>query len=164
MKDRKLSSARVANDSSKIDPKAAYEEHCLQELRLAGYRITMPRIQVIRALADATTALSAYAIHERIVESGGRIDVVSVYRILATLQQVGLIHHVGLVDGYFPCRIGDCPNNRSLVLVADDTNFVYELPLSQTAVVEIETAARHAGFVAETIRIELKGMKSGSRK
>ncbi|MHB8635726.1 MAG: transcriptional repressor, partial [Fimbriimonadaceae bacterium] len=88
MKDRNLTSARTANDPSKLDPKKAYEEHCLQELRLAGYRITMPRIQVIRALADTSVALSAYAIHERIMESGGRIDVVSVYRILATLQQV----------------------------------------------------------------------------
>src|SRR5579863_3477841 len=95
MKDRKLSSARAETDPTKIDPKKAYEEHCLQELRLAGFRITMPRIQVIRALADATTALSAYAIHERIMESGGRIDVVSVYRILATLHKVGLIHHIG---------------------------------------------------------------------
>src|SRR5579872_7492363 len=107
MKDRKLTSARGGIDPAKLDPKQAYEEHCLQELRLAGYRITMPRIQVIRALADTKIALSAYAIHERIMDSGGRIDVVSVYRILATLQQVGLIHHVGLVDGYFPCRIGD---------------------------------------------------------
>ena len=143
-----------------MDPKQAYEEHCLQELRVAGYRITMPRIQVIRALADTSTALSAYAIHERIMESGGRIDVVSVYRILATLQQVGLIHHIGVVDGYFPCRIGDCPNKRTLVLVADETNFVYELPLSQTALAEIEDAAHNAGYVAETIKIELKGVKA----
>lgn len=164
MKDRKLSSARAANDPSKLDPKHAYEEHCLQELRIAGFRITMPRIQVIRALADATVALSAYAIHERIIESGGRIDVVSVYRILATLQQVGLIHHIGIVDGYFPCRIGDCPNKRTLVLVAEETNFVYELPISQTAISEIETAASNAGFVAETIKIELKGVKAHNRK
>src|SRR5208283_2418532 len=109
---------RTANGPTKVDPRKAYEEHCLQELRASGFRITMPRIQVIRALADATTAMSAYAIHERIIETGGRIDVVSVYRILATLQQVGLIHHIGIVDGYFPCRIGDCPNKRTLVLVA----------------------------------------------
>jgi|SRR5579862_2141284 len=160
MKDRKLSSAQTASDLSKLDPKKAYEEHCLQELRLSGYRITMPRIQVIRALSDTTVALSAYAIHERIMDSGGRIDVVSVYRILATLQTVGVIHHIGLVDGYFPCRIGDCPNKRTLVLVADDTNFVYELSLSQTAISEIEAAARNAGYDAETIKIELRGVKS----
>lgn len=163
MKDRKLSGARTASDLSKLDPKQAYEEHCLQELRIAGYRITMPRIQVIRALADATVALSAYAIHEKITESGGRIDVVSVYRILATLQQVGLIHHIGLVDGYFPCRIGDCPNKRTLVLIAEGSNFVYELPMSQSVISEIEAAATSAGYVAETIKIEVKGQKVGRK-
>jgi Fe2+ or Zn2+ uptake regulation protein len=163
MKDRKLSSARTANDPSKLDPKKAYEEHCLQELRLSGYRITMPRIQVIRALADTSVALSAYAIHERIMESGGRIDVVSVYRILATLQTVGVIHHIGIVDGYFPCRITDCPNKRTLVLVAEDTNFVYELPLGQAAMTEIEDAARSAGYVADTIKIEVRGVKAGRK-
>jgi Fe2+ or Zn2+ uptake regulation protein len=163
MKDRKLSSNKAVVDSAKIDPKKAYEEHCLQELRAAGYRITMPRIQVIRALADATSALSAYAIHERIMSTGGRIDVVSVYRILATLQQVGLIHHIGIVDGYFPCRIGDCPNKRTLVLVADDTKSVYELPLTQSAVAEIEEAAASAGYRADTIKIEINGIKVGRK-
>ncbi|MHB8635727.1 MAG: hypothetical protein ACYC96_04565, partial [Fimbriimonadaceae bacterium] len=73
------------------------------------------------------------------------------------------IHHIGIVDGYFPCRIVDCPNKRTLVLVADATNFVYELPLSQTAITEIEDAARRAGYVAETIKIELKGVKVGRK-
>ena len=163
MKDRKLSSNKSAVVPTKLDPKKVYEEHCLQELRAAGYRITMPRIQVIRALADASEALSAYAIHERIMSSGGRIDVVSVYRILATLQQVGLIHHIGIVDGYFPCRIGDCPNKRTLVLVADDTKNVYELPLSQSAVAEIEAAATTAGYRADTIKIEVNGVKIGRK-
>jgi len=36
-----------------------YEDYARHELRAAGYRITMPRVQVIRALADTTHALSA---------------------------------------------------------------------------------------------------------
>ena len=163
MRDRKLSSVRTVDDPTKVDPKKAYEEHCLQELRTAGYRITMPRIQVIRALADAATALSAYAIHERIMDSGGRIDVVSVYRILATLHQVGLIHQIGIADGYFPCRIGDCPNKRTLVLVANDSKYVYELPLSNSAISEIEAAAGNAGYLADSIKIEVTGVKSGRK-
>src|SRR5438034_8285929 len=98
-----------------------YEDHCLTELRNAGYRITMPRVQVIRALGDSTRALSAYAIHEKIIKSGGKIDVVSVYRILSTLQEVGLIHHIGIVDGYFPCRMTDCHGKRSEVVVDDSS-------------------------------------------
>src|SRR5579871_2639688 len=107
-----------------ITPEAShkYEEHCLKELRNAGYRITMPRVQVIRALADTTKALSAYAIHEKIISSSGKIDVVSVYRILSTLQEVGLIHHIGIVDGYFPCRITDGGGNKRSEVVVDETS------------------------------------------
>ena len=107
-----------------------YEEHCLKELRNSGYRITMPRVQVIRALADTTKALSAYAIHEKIINSSGKIDVVSVYRILSTLQEVGLIHHIGIVDGYFPCRMTDSHGNkRSEVVVDEVSGGVTELAL-----------------------------------
>src|SRR5205085_7033977 len=95
--------AQAVKPATEMTEAKAYEEHSLKELRAAGYRITMPRVQVIRALADTKKALSAYAIHEKIISGGGKIDVVSVYRILSTLQEVGLMHHIGVVDGYFPC-------------------------------------------------------------
>jgi Fe2+ or Zn2+ uptake regulation protein len=140
-----------------LDDAKVYEEHSLQELRAAGYRITMPRVQVIRALADTKTALSAYAIHEKIISGGGKIDVVSVYRILSTLQEVGLIHHIGVVDGYFPCRMEDCHGKRSEVMVCDETGYVQELRLPKAVVDAIEEQAREVGFETSTIKVEVTG-------
>jgi Fe2+ or Zn2+ uptake regulation protein len=140
-----------------MDEARAYEEHSLKELRAAGYRITMPRVQVIRALADTKKALSAYAIHEKIISGGGKIDVVSVYRILSTLQEVGLIHHIGVVDGYFPCRMADCHGKRSEVMVDDQTGDVMELRLPQSMVDAIEEQAQKNGFEATQIKVEIKG-------
>ncbi len=134
-----------------------YEEHSLKELRNAGYRITMPRVQVIRALADTLKALSAYAIHEKIISGGGKIDVVSVYRILATLQEVGLIHHIGVVDGYFPCRMADCAGRRSEVMVCEQTGNVMELKLPASIIEVIEKQAVEHGFEASTIKVEITG-------
>src|ERR1044072_196927 len=131
-----------------------YEEHSLKELRNAGYRITMPRVQVIRALADTTKALRAYAIHEKIINSGGKIDVVSVYRILSTLQEVGLIHHIGIVDGYFPCRMTDCHGKRS---AAGGTGSVTELLLPDSIVEAIERQIQEAGYEAASIKVEITG-------
>ncbi len=138
-----------------LDEVRAYEEHSLKELRAAGYRITMPRVQVIRALADTHKALSAYAIHEKIISGGGKIDVVSVYRILSTLQEVGLIHHIGVVDGYFPCRVENCHGKRSEVLVNEDTGEVTELRIPQEVVSAIEEQARQQGFDATSIKVEI---------
>ena len=138
----------------------AYEEHSLKELRTAGYRITMPRVQVIRALADTTKALSAYAIHEKIINGSGKIDVVSVYRILATLHEVGLIHHIGVVDGYFPCRLGTTGGRRSEVVVFDETNDVEELVLPEDLVAIIERQAKERGFELTSLKVEITGKKN----
>ena len=134
-----------------------YEEIAVQELRAAGYRITMPRVQVVRALADTDHALSAYAIHEKILNSGGKIDVVSVYRILATLEEVGLIHHIGVADGYFPRRIGTVDSKRSEVVFESVTGTVVELVMPQSIVEAIEAQTRHAGYDATQIRVEITG-------
>ncbi len=134
-----------------------YEEHSLTELRASGYRITMPRVQVLRALADTRFALSAYAIHEKIINGGGKIDVVSVYRILTTLQEVGLIHHIGVVDGYFPVRV-DSPNTRrSEVMVSEETNEVTEMILPISVIEAIEEQSKAMGFEATTIKVEIVG-------
>src|SRR4051812_27578584 len=148
--DLKAPQGKVSQQDSKN-----YEEHSLKELRNAGYRITMPRVQVIRALADTTRALSAYAIHEKIINSGGKIDVVSVYRILSTLQEVGLIHHIGIVDGYCPCRMTDCHGKRSEVVVDETSGAVTELILPDSIVEAIERQIQEAGYEAASIKVEI---------
>jgi len=138
-----------------VNETKAYEDHALRELRTAGYRITMPRVQVIRALADTNTALSAYAIHEKIISSGGKIDVVSVYRILATLQEVGLIHHIGVVDGYFPCRLPGSHGKRSEVVVCEPNLQVMEIELPEAIIEAINDQAKQHGFNVTSIKVEV---------
>jgi len=142
--------------SPDTDPKD-FEEKSLRELRNAGYRVTMPRVQVIRALADSSRALSPYAIHERIISSGGKIDVVSVYRILSTLQEVGLVYHVGVADGYFPCRIPGGSGGASELFVSEETGEVTELILPKVVIEAIERQACEFGIHVSTIKIEITG-------
>jgi Fur family zinc uptake transcriptional regulator len=163
MKQRTNMSGSNAAAPTNLTPAKAYEEHSLKELRNAGFRITMPRVQVIRALADSEIALSAYAIHDKIISSGGKIDVVSVYRILSTLQEVGLIHHIGVVDGYFPCRIGNCAERRSEVVVEETTGSVIELPMPKSIIQAIEDQARAAGFETTGIKVEITGRDLASK-
>jgi Fur family zinc uptake transcriptional regulator len=159
MRERRSRETNLSANAGPLSEAKAYEEHSLRELRSAGYRITMPRVQVIRALADTNKALSAYAIHEKIISGGGKIDVVSVYRILSTLQEVGLIHHIGVVDGYFPCRIADCHGKRSEVIVCEQTGEVTEIRLPQEIIEVIERQAKEHGFEANMIKVEVTGCK-----
>jgi Fe2+ or Zn2+ uptake regulation protein len=166
MKQRSVRETPVAPHKGVLDEAKMYEEHSLQELRAAGYRITMPRVQVIRALGDTKKALSAYAIHEKIINGGGKIDVVSVYRILSTLQEVGLIHHIGVVDGYFPCRMESCGGKQSEVVVFEESGEVMELKLPDSMVQAIQEQAEKHGFHANSIKVEITGssLKSNGRR
>ncbi len=155
MKERRSRDSQVMLEYASLEEARLYEEHSLTELRANGYRITMPRVQVIRALGDTQKALSAYAIHEKIINAGGKIDVVSVYRILSTLQEVGLIHHIGVVDGYFPCRTTDCRSRQSEVIVCERCQTVQELQMPSTVAQSIEEQAKQGGFVLSGIKVEL---------
>ncbi|MBX3120193.1 MAG: transcriptional repressor [Fimbriimonadaceae bacterium] len=134
-----------------------FEERALEVLKEEGFRITMPRVQVIRALAESNRALSAYAIHERIVSKGGRIDVVSVYRILSTLQAVCLVHHIGVVDGYYPCRADAEHIHDTEHLVCEQCGCVAELPIAQSSAKAVESQAAQAGFRPSEMKIEVLG-------
>ncbi|HVL38231.1 MAG TPA: Fur family transcriptional regulator [Fimbriimonadaceae bacterium] len=157
MKERRTREPQLACNHASPEEARSFEELALKELREAGYRITMPRVQVIRALGESNKALSAYAIHERIISTGGKIDVVSVYRILATLQEVGLIHHIGVVDGYFACRQAGADRDRSEHLICESCGCVTELSLPTSIVATTEEQAQKAGFKVTNLKVEILG-------
>jgi Fur family zinc uptake transcriptional regulator len=158
MKDKEPAHAQPDCNVAGADASKSFEEMALQVLRSTGHRITMPRVAVIRALGESNRALSAYAIHDRISASGGRIDVVSVYRILAMLQAADLVHHVGIVDGYIPCRIVGDHDSESEHLVCSVCGCVTELPLSPVAHKAAAGQAEEAGFAPSIVKVEMLGV------
>ena len=135
----------------------AFEDMALARLKEVGHRITMPRVQVIRVLGESNRALSAQAIYERILSSGGRIDVVSVYRILATLQEIHAVHHIGLVDGYYACRSqGEHPDGVQH-WVCDECGCVSEQDLSPKTRQETSDLAAKIEFAVQTVKLEVLG-------
>lgn len=142
------------------DEAAEFEAHALKELKRLGLRITSPRVQVIRALVHSKKSLNAYEVHEIIHEQGGKVDLVSVYRILATLEEVGLIHHIGLVNGYFPARISERPGNASQVVVFSEGMEVLELHVPTQVLELLREQAESHGFIPHTIKIEMLAQPS----
>ncbi|MBV6458214.1 MAG: hypothetical protein HONBIEJF_01339 [Fimbriimonadaceae bacterium] len=135
----------------------AYEDRCIEVLRRHGYRITMPRIQVIRGLADSDVALSAYGVHEKIVNAGGRIDVVSVYRILSTLMEVGLIHHIGILDGYIACTMDDEHKVDIAHVIDRDKGTVREITIDAPTANAVRQLISSMKFDPDSIKLEITG-------
>ena len=78
-------------------------------LRATGRRLTRPRSAVLSVLERATHPLSASELHSRLRRAQVSIDLVTVYRTLSVLKELGLasqceLHHEG--QSRYELRVG----------------------------------------------------------
>ncbi len=135
-----------------------YEVFALSKLREAGHRITTPRRSVVHVLATAERPLTPTGIHLQVASNGGRLDVVSVYRILSTLQRLGLVHHIGSVDAYSACRLEQRHEGGYEHLICTRCGRVEEAEVSQVGADMVRDQAQRVGFAIQAIRVEVLGV------
>ncbi|MBS1709746.1 MAG: transcriptional repressor [Armatimonadetes bacterium] len=134
-----------------------YEGFALSKLKEAGHRITMPRLAVVRVLARSERPLTPNGIHSEIAATGGKIDVVSVYRILSTLSSLGLVHHIGSVDAYSACQLDTGHGHGCEHLICTSCGRVEELPVADASSIAVTDQSDKAGFSVQAIRVEVLG-------
>lgn len=135
----------------------AFLEQAVAALREGGFRLTSPRVMVVRALGESNRPLSANEIHTRITDSGGRIDSVSVYRILAALVSVGVVHRIGAVDAYYACGLNEDHVHDTQHLVCSECGCVNEVDLPEAVSRSVGDEAGKLGFRVADIRLEILG-------
>ena len=133
-----------------------FETRALAALRSGGFRITGPRLQVIRILAGSRKALGAADIFNQITERGDQIDMVSVYRILTTLSDLHLVHHIGVAGGYIACDLGS-HGQESEHVVCQSCGNVLETAMPEEAVEATKEQLKKLGFTASSIKLEVEG-------
>ncbi len=79
----------------------------LQVLRSRGYRVTEPRKQVLKVLDEEQRPVSPYEIQEILQQKGEHLNHVTIYRVLALLCSLNLVHKVLLVGGFVKCKLGE---------------------------------------------------------
>jgi Fe2+ or Zn2+ uptake regulation protein len=134
-----------------------YEQRAIETLRGRGFRITMPRLQVVRILAESETPVTAQSVHERIIGRGDRIDLVSVYRILSTLAELHLVHHIGVVDGYVACQMHEGHGNWSKHFVCSKCGKVQELSVSSATHDLLTSNLSSLNLIPQVVKIEILG-------
>ena len=132
----------------------------LERLKALGMRLTGPRRMVVRARRKP---LGAYQIRDQVLAAGGKIDVVSVYRILAGLVEAGLAHRIGSVDGYLACSGVHSGDHQTEHLICKVCGCVEEIPIPQTALSEIGVSGSRLGFQGQATRVEVLGVCSHCR-
>jgi len=124
-------------------------------MREAGHRITSARLEVVRALASASRPLSPHGIFEAVKSKGGQLDTVSVYRVLALLGELSMVHHIGVVDGYVACTFEEEHDEETQHVVCDSCGHVWELPLAEGVFESTKALLKKSGIRALTIKIEI---------
>ena len=76
-----------------------HKQEWMQILRKHGFRLTAPRAAVVETLAGSRKALSAAEIYDFAREEYPSLGLVSVYRTLEVLEELGLIQRVHLESG-----------------------------------------------------------------
>lgn len=71
----------------------------LESLQDSGYRLTVPRRVIVTILADSSRALEAIEIFDLGRGEHPRLGLVTVYRTLEKLEQLGLVQRVHQPDG-----------------------------------------------------------------
>lgn len=153
----------VCCNSVDAETSEQYVGRALQRLRSLGLRITKPRKMVVTALAETRKPLGAYQIRKNVMSAGGKIDVVSVYRILAGLLEAGLAHRIGSVDGYLACWGSHSGEHQTEHLICRTCGCVEEIPIPQSALSEIGVAGSRMGFMSQSTRVEVLGVCSHCR-
>ncbi|MCG9894396.1 MAG: transcriptional repressor [Fimbriimonadaceae bacterium] len=125
---------------------ATFRDRAIQALRDAEMRITGPRLEVVKVLMASEVALSPNEIHTRVLESGGRMDAVSVYRVLSVFVRLGLVHHLASVDGYLACRLEHSHGENTHHIVCRNCGRVQEVALPEGVLEETLRRAIDQGF------------------
>jgi len=123
-------------------------------LREAGYKLTRPRMAVLQVLRESDEQLSPYEIHRRGKAIHAPLGLVTVYRTLDILGQLGVarrVHTEGHCHGYASTE-GD-----HHYLVCRRCGHIAAFPCQGMAAL-IEDVRQETGFAIEEHLLELKGL------
>lgn len=77
---------------------APLREKVMRALRGAGYRLTRPRARIVDVLLAAEGPLTPAEVHRRVQQTEPQVGLVTVYRTLEALRQLGVVQRVHVGD------------------------------------------------------------------
>ena len=122
-----------------------------------GMKMTPLRRQVLATIASSHDAVGAYEVVERIAKKDGRrLAPVSVYRIIDSLMDIGVVHKLESRQAYYACH-GDHALGRQVALVCRICAHVAEID-GQEVLAGITSQASRRSFRAESVLVEVLGL------
>jgi Fur family zinc uptake transcriptional regulator len=140
-------------------------KRCLEEALLRahkafeakGSKLTPLRRRVLGAIAASHRAMGAYEVLDQLAARGERLAPISVYRALAALVAVGLVHRFESRNAFFACHATHAKRQRHLVLACEECGRIAELDGGKVFAVIDKTVAG-AAFSPKSALIEVWGV------
>ena len=127
-----------------------------------GARLTQRRRQVLSALMQSSSPLSAYEVLDLCNRStASAMPAMSVYRILDFLEQQLLVHRLSTSNKYVSCAHIACDHKHfqtTHFLLCEGCSSVEEVDATEEASEALEQMAKTVGFKLTTQQFELSGI------
>lgn len=131
------------------------EVNIIQALSQAGYRITQPRQAVIRALLENEGYASPVQVQERARAYCPTVGLVTVYRALDLLAEMGFVRRIHTEDGCHGYALSSHGHRHHLVCRRCGAAVEFEGCDLATFLARV---SRETGFVIENHLLELTGI------
>ena len=142
-------------DTRKLIERA--EQHCKSH----GARLTNKRKQVLSGLLQSDKALSAYELADYCKNKfGENIPAMSVYRILAFLQDEQLVHRLKLANKFAACAHIACDHAHAVpqFLICGQCQRVKEITISKSTINKLRQSVEDAGFHLRSPQLEMDSL------
>ena len=136
-------------------------EHAEQQCQRKGVRLTEKRKWVLSTLLASEKALSAYEIAAQIdAQQDKSIPPMSVYRILAFLEQEKLAHKLELTNKFVGCSHIACAHEHktSQFLICSRCQKVKEIMISASVMATFKESIEGAGFQFVCSQLEMNSI------
>jgi len=137
------------------------DEAWLEQLQESGCRITAPRRAIVSILANSDQALEAVEIFDQSREDHSQLGLVTVYRTLEMLEQLGLVQRVHQAEG---CHLYlRAPQGHEHILVCKNcrrTDYFSGDDLTTL----IETTSQKSGYQIEDHWLQFIGLCARCKK
>ncbi len=135
--------------------KATFSERAEAALRRNGGRVTRSRRALFHLLEQRPRPAGARELHRELRRRGIAIDRVSVYRNLAALLELGLLHRVLGTSEVRPCAEGDARCHHAIVCSNCGVAREFHSKALERALSEVR---RQTGFRVQSHQLELRGL------
>lgn len=133
-----------------------------RRIREAGYRLTRPRLAILDAVAESDVALTAEQVHRQARARYPSLGLVTVYRTLDLMVDLGLVHRLPTeAGGQVYLRAGRTPPGH--LLICRSCHSAVEVPCAGLEEMT-ERLERQTGFTIQGHWLELFGLCPACRR